>query len=63
MHMTPTHTIFDKFDPKWCLEQCKYIINNFPMTESDISGKFFHTYKTCIFIKQVNCPTSKNLHK
>ena len=60
MHIGPTHTIFDKFDPKWCLEQCKYIINNFPMTESsNISGKFFHTYKTWHFHKTSQLPIIK----
>ena len=53
----PTHNIFGKLDPQWCLEQCKYIVNELPRTEkSNASGKFFDTYEQWKFHKSSNLP-------
>jgi|TARA_R110000868_G_scaffold385262_2_gene653058 hypothetical protein len=63
MEFGPTHTIFDSFDSQWCLDQCQQIINDFPMTESsNISGKFFHTYKTWHFHKTSQIPIIKEFN-
>lgn len=56
----PTHTIFDKLESNWCLEECKQIVQNFPMTESsNSSGKFYHTYKCWHFHKTSQVPIIK----
>tara|TARA_B100001939_G_scaffold338938_1_gene345101 strand:+ start:1564 stop:2259 length:696 start_codon:yes stop_codon:yes gene_type:complete len=50
----------DKLDPEWCLKQCRYIINNFPIYEkANNSGKFFKTYQTYRFYKESNIPIIK----
>ena len=60
MDVGPTHTIFDSIDPDWCLSECRKIISDLPMTESsNISGKFFHTYKTWHFHKTSQLPIIK----
>ena len=60
----PTHNIFGKLDPKWCLEQCKYIVNELPRTEkSNASGKFFNTYEQWKFHKSSIFLLCKSLEK
>lgn len=50
----------DKLDPDWCLNQCKYVINNFPIYEkANNSGKFFKTYHTYRFYKDSSIPLIK----
>jgi hypothetical protein len=56
----PTHTIFESLDASWCLDECKKIVKDFPMTESsNSSGKFYHTYKCWHFHKSSNVPIIK----
>ena len=58
----PTHTIFDKLDPDWCLEQAQWIIDNLPMTEtSNSSGKFYHNYRCWHFFKDSEVPLIKEM--
>ena len=58
----PTHTIFDKLDPDWCLEQAQWIVNNLPMTEtSNSSGKFYHNYRCWHFFKDSEVPIVKEM--
>ena len=60
----PTHNIFGKLDAQWCLEQCKYIVNELPRTEkSNASGKFFNTYEQWKFHKSSNLPIMKKFRE
>ena len=60
----PTHNTFGKLDAQWCLEQCKYIVNELPRTEkSNASGKFFNTYEQWKFHKSSNLPIMKKFRE
>ena len=62
--MNPTHTIFDKLNPDWCLEQAQWIIKNIPMTESsNSSGKFYHTYRCWHIHKTSEIPLIKEMNR
>ena len=60
----PTHNIFGKLDAKWCLEQCRYIVDKLPRTQvSNTSGKFFNTYEQWQFHKSSNLPIMKKFNE
>jgi len=62
--MNPTHTIFNKLNPDWCLEQAQWIVKNIPMTESsNSSGKFFHTYRCWHLHKTSEIPIIKEMNR
>ena len=57
MEFGPTHKVFAELDPKWCLEQARWIVDNIPMTEtSNSSGKFHHNYRCWHFHKTSEVP-------
>jgi hypothetical protein len=56
----PVYTIFDKLDPEWCLDQCREIIEKFPMTEKgNASGKFHDNYFCWHFHRDSQVPIVK----
>lgn len=56
----PVYTIFDELDPEWCLQQCKEVIKEFPMTEKgNGSGKFHDNYFCWHFHKTSEVPIVK----
>lgn len=60
INMQPVYTIFDNLDPEWCLEQCRWVTENFPMTEKgNGSGKFHDNYFCWHFHKTSEVPIVK----